>query len=97
MTISRDSGRAREACLQAPRFTGGAYHFLSAGDPSTPPREWGAEQAKTFVKVIGANNALRKTRPHGASVRCLKLSQAPRSPRLTAGPRPCRKVIRSQT
>lgn len=39
----------------------GAYHFLSAGDPSAPPREWGVEQAKTFVKVIRANNGLRKT------------------------------------
>lgn len=39
----------------------GAYHFLSAGDPSTPPREWGAEQAKVFIKVIKANKGLRKT------------------------------------
>jgi lysozyme len=39
----------------------GAYHFLSAGDPTTPPRAWGAAQAKTFVKVIHANKGLRKT------------------------------------
>ncbi|KGD89298.1 hypothetical protein JL37_23730 [Achromobacter sp. RTa] len=39
----------------------GAYHFLSSGDGTIPPAEWGKAQGRTFVKVIKANGGLLET------------------------------------
>lgn len=34
----------------------GAYHFLTAGDPSVDAASWGTRQAATFLKVFRASN-----------------------------------------
>jgi len=39
----------------------GAYHFLSSGNTSDDPREFGKAQAKSLVKVIKANGGLKPT------------------------------------